>query len=180
MININLLPWREHKRERNRKIFFITLLGVTIIFIFFAGIVHVRLNQLINNQNDRNNYLISEIRSSEAKNEQIKSLKKYQQDIIAQMAVAQQLKENRLVVVKLFNVLSAIFPDGIYVNSITMDNKNLMIVGQAENYAIIVKLMRNIDDSSILENPKLEKVVMMANDFPYQFFITTAVKTSRK
>ena len=57
MAHINLLPWREEKRQERLKQFAIgTGLSVVLTAVLFYSVV-LFVNSLIDEQNDRNNYL---------------------------------------------------------------------------------------------------------------------------
>ena len=62
MAQINLLPWREERRQELKKDFLITL---GLVVVLGAGLVLLAdriVNAQIDNQNARNQYLSSEIK----------------------------------------------------------------------------------------------------------------------
>ena len=57
MAKINLLPWREARREQLKQQFFANL-GVSVIgAALLAGLVYLLINASITNQNNRNAYI---------------------------------------------------------------------------------------------------------------------------
>ena len=61
MAHINLLPWREEKRQERQQQFFIAMgLTLALAIIIFA-IFNSHMNSLLDKQNQRNAYLQKEI-----------------------------------------------------------------------------------------------------------------------
>lgn len=62
MAKINLLPWREQRRERLRKEFLAVLGAVVAVGVLVAVLGHTVIDGRITHQNERNEYLRSHIR----------------------------------------------------------------------------------------------------------------------
>ena len=61
MANINLLPWREQRRELQRKEFFVILGSIAGLGLLAVLLAHITINGQIGGQADRNNYLQTNI-----------------------------------------------------------------------------------------------------------------------
>ncbi|HEL8420035.1 TPA: pilus assembly protein PilN, partial [Legionella pneumophila] len=72
MTEINLLPWREQKREQEKKLFTTMLLIGIIIAAAIVFLMNSYVSHLISNQMNRNQILQKEIT---ALDEQIKEIK---------------------------------------------------------------------------------------------------------
>ncbi|MFK8067374.1 MAG: PilN domain-containing protein [Gammaproteobacteria bacterium] len=156
MSNINLLPWREERREARKK-HFLTALGMTA----FMGIVaialgHLYFDKLISNQNSRNAYIEQEISALEEEISQIKSLEKEKRSLIARMRAIETLQTSRPLVVHLFDELVTSLPEGIYITEIQQQSEVLTIKGSAQSNARVSNFMRNLEASKWLTGATLE------------------------
>src|SRR6266568_1290976 len=61
MVRINLLPHREQKRQARQRQFVSLAVGLAILGIAVVGLGHVVIAARIDNQNNRNNLLKTEI-----------------------------------------------------------------------------------------------------------------------
>src|SRR5262245_47873281 len=124
MANINLLPWRERRREERKKTFFV-MLGISAGFalaIIGIGILYIKSE--ISNQNARNAYLTTTIAELDTKIAEIRNLQQQKQDLTERMAVIQDLQGRRPVIVRLFDELVRTLPEGVYYNNITRTGDN--------------------------------------------------------
>ncbi|MGD8236702.1 MAG: pilus assembly protein PilN, partial [Chromatiales bacterium] len=95
MARINLVPWREKRREQ-RKRDFIMLLGAGVVgSLLIMGLWHLINQNMIDNQIDRNNLLRKEIALVDAQLAEIKRLDETKQRLIARMELIQSLQESR-------------------------------------------------------------------------------------
>ncbi|CBL45914.1 Type IV fimbrial biogenesis protein, involved in pilus assembly [gamma proteobacterium HdN1] len=162
MARINLLPWREERRQELKKQFLTILVGV--IFVG-AGSVYVA-NMVVESetayQNTRNEFVQAETRKLDEQIKEIAELKKKRASLIERMNVIQDLQGNRPMVVKVFDELARTMPDGVYYASITETGDTITADGVAESNTRISTLMRNLDDSGTFLRPTLSKVVKHA------------------
>ena len=72
MAQINLLPWREERREERQQQFFTAVVaGLIFAAIILYGVI-VFANGLLDEQNNRNTYLKTEITELDKKIKEIK------------------------------------------------------------------------------------------------------------
>lgn len=155
MPRINLLPWREELRKKRQQDF-VAALAFTVIVggaIAFAGKVHV--DQLVSNQEARNEYLRNEIRIVDGKIAEIKELQATKNRLIARMQIIEQLQKSRPQVVHLFDELVRTLPNGVYLDSAIQQGDSIELRGAAESNARVAAYMRNLEASEWLKNPML-------------------------
>ncbi|MEJ2316750.1 MAG: PilN domain-containing protein, partial [Gammaproteobacteria bacterium] len=146
MARINLVPWREQRREQ-RKRDFIMLLGAGVVgTLLVMGLWHLINQNMIDNQIDRNNLLRKEIALVDAKLAEIKQLDETKQRLIARMELIQSLQESRPKAVRLMDDLVLMMPDGVVLTSIKQSDSTISIEGNAQSNAQISALMRNIEE----------------------------------
>lgn len=156
MAKINLLPWREEQRAEKAKQF-----GVSALFtaLVGAGIVYGGMhfaNSKINNQQNRNNYLQSEIDNLKKDLKQIEELESTKSNLLARMDIIQELQTRRPQVVHTFQELAERVPDGVFLMSMKQNQDVLAFEGRADSNARVSTLMRNLDASDWFKQPGLE------------------------
>ncbi|WP_108652317.1 PilN domain-containing protein [Dongshaea marina] len=155
MSAINLLPWREAVKQRQKTQFF-TLLGcfaVLTLLLVFA--VNWFIGKAVDNQNSRNQYLQREMVVLDSKIGEIQRLKKRRAQLIERMDLINQLQLSRNLSVHLFNQLPKVVPPGVYLGSLKLNNKRIDVVGDTEAYSRVANMMRRIESSGWLGNTKI-------------------------
>ncbi len=158
MANINLLPWRERKREEHKKSFFISLGVAAGIAVALLGLSDRVVNASINNQAALNEYLRQQIVLLDEKLVQIKLLREQKAALTERMAVIQGLQGTRPIIVRLFDELVRSLPEGVYYNSIIRTGDSISLEGVAESNNRISALMRDLDASKWFADPDLRQV----------------------
>ncbi|WP_455230047.1 PilN domain-containing protein [Geopseudomonas aromaticivorans] len=158
MARINLLPWREQRREERKQRFLVALGAVLVgaAALVFAGDQY--LNGAIEQQNARNDYVRKEIAALDARIKEISELKKRREELLERMKIIQDLQGNRPVTARVFDQLVRTLPDGVHFTALKMTGKNIAIQGAAESNNRVSALMRNLDASDWLAAPNLTEV----------------------
>ena len=158
MIRVNLLPHRAEKRKARREQFY-ALSGVMLVFgglIWFLG--YSVINGQISAQEGKNAFLKSEIAALDKQIDEIKKLKEQTSALLASKQVIESLQANRAEIVYLFNELARQVPGGVYLKSIKQGGGKITLAGYAQSDARVSTLMRNLDDSPLLEKPNLAEI----------------------
>lgn len=158
MAKINLLPWREDRRQALKKTFLVT---TALVAIISAGLVLLGdriVNSQIEYQNSRNSHLTQNIRELDKKVAEIRELQKRRNQLIERMRVIQELQGNRPIIVRILDQLVRTIPDGVFYSSLTTTNRVITINGIAESNNRVSSLMRRLDGSDWLAGPNLDKV----------------------
>lgn len=158
MTDINLLPWRELKREQEKKQFTVYLFVSFLAAIVVVFLLNYYANSLINAQTDRNKRLEREVELLNKQIAEIKGLKKIRQALIARMTVIQSLQATRTLTVHLFDELIKIMPDGVFLSHLERTGDKVVLLGYAESNTNISQLMRNIDNNTWIDNPELTEI----------------------
>ena len=158
MAHINLLPWREEKRQEQTRQF-ATVTGLSLILtgaILF--VVHVTFNNQIDHQKSRNKILNNEIAQLDEALKQIEELEDTKEQLLARMDVIQSLQQQRPQIVHLFDDFVRTVPEGIYLVDVKQESSQLTIKGVAESNGRVSAYMRNIDASEWMATPKLKVI----------------------
>lgn len=158
MARINLLPWREQRREERKQRFLVALGAVLVgaAALVFAGDQY--LNGAIAQQNVRNEFVRKEIAVLDARIKEISELKQRRQQLLERMKTIQDLQGNRPIIGRVFDQLVRTLPDGVHFTELKMTGKNIAIKGAAESNNRVSALMRNLDGSEWLTAPNLTEV----------------------
>lgn len=158
MARINLLPWREELRKQKQQQFAVITAGTAVVGGLLVLLTHMQFSGLIDNQNQRNQFIETEIAALDKKIAKIKDLEKTKTALLARMDIIQQLQHSRPQSVHLMDQLVATLPDGLYLNKITQKGTSLTLSGSAQSNARVSAYMRNIDSSEWMAQPKLEVI----------------------
>lgn len=158
MIRVNLLPHREEKRKARRQQFYalgglVLLLGGLIWFLGFSVV-----NGYIGAQEEKNAFLKREIAELDKQIDEIKKLKEQTTALLARKQVIESLQANRAETVYLFNELARQVPGGIYLKSVKQNGQFVSLIGYTQSNARVSALMRNLDESPLLEKPELIEI----------------------
>lgn len=158
MAQINLLPWREERRQEQKREFMATM---AFVVIFAAGVVLLAdrvVNNQIDNQRARNNYLTENIRELDKAVAEIRELQKRRNQLIDRMRVIQELQGTRPLIVRVLDQLVRTIPDGVFYTNLNTHNRRITVNGVAESNNRVSSLMRRLDASDWLAAPNLDKV----------------------
>lgn len=158
MAKINLLPWREARREELKRAF-LTILGLVAAVAFVSLVLADRyVNSQIDGQRARNDYLSQNIRELDKQVEEIRDLQRKRNQLIDRMRVIQELQGNRPIIVRVLDQLVRTVPDGVFYTSVGARGNELSIDGVAESNNRVSSLMRRLDASDWLKEPNLDAV----------------------
>lgn len=158
MAQINLLPWREERRQELKRAFLAT---IAFVIIFAAGVVLLAdrvVNSQIENQRARNTYLTENIKELDKAVAEIRELQKRRNQLIDRMRVIQELQGTRPLIVRVLDQLVRTIPDGVFYSNLNTSNWRITINGIAESNNRVSSLMRRLDSSDWLSAPNLDKV----------------------
>ena len=155
---INLLPHRAERRKRAAKHFATVSAGTAIIGIALAFLMYQFYARQIEVQNDRNNFLASEIKKLDKDIADINELKNQIQALLARKTIIEQLQADRAQTVHLLEQMVKQMPEGIYLKSMKQTGPKVHIVGYAQSNARVSTLMRNVEASPWLTQPVLVEV----------------------
>lgn len=158
MVEINLLPWREQKRQREKKLFIKWLMisssiALVIVFSLNYHIVLLRKNQYVRNQILQQEIIIYDSQIKEAN-----TLKKEKRRLISQISVVQNLQATRILLVHLLDELTKIVPSGIYFAQIKGYENVISVFGYAESNTDVSLVLQNIEHNTWIHNPILNEI----------------------
>jgi len=160
-VRINLLPHREEKRQARQRQFVSFGVLLAILALAVVGLVHMVFTAKIDEQNDRNRLLKSEIAKLDEQIKEIDKLRDQIQQVLARKQVVENLQANRNEAVHLIDQVVRQLPDGIYLKSIHQTGSRVQMIGYAQSNARVSTLMRNIEASPWLASPELVEIKLV-------------------
>ncbi|HEU4670161.1 MAG TPA: PilN domain-containing protein [Dyella sp.] len=177
MAHINLLPWRAERRKQREREFFMQLgaafVAALLCLILWAWWMDLR----IDNQNERNAYLQTEIKQVDEKIAKIKDLEKVRDRLLARKQIIEQLQANRSQMVHLFDELVKTIPASARLTGLKQSGDSLSLDGVAQSNASVAEYMRNIEASPWMGHADLRKTENVHKDvrMPYVFGLNVAL-----
>lgn len=163
MIQINLLPWREQAR-RDKQIQFAILIASFIGLAFFAIIfIHICYGRAISHQQDRINFLQSEITQKQADLTALKGQKQEQHDLDAELHFIMNLQTKSFQAVRLLDELASAVPPSVLLDKINREGSTITISGTAQSDSQVTIFMKNIAKSPGLKQPVLTGISAQEN-----------------
>jgi len=182
MTRLNLLPWRDLRRKAQDRNLIGIAVGSCVLMLVIVGFAYWQIDAMIEGQTQRNNFLAQEIKKVEEEIKEIKQLEKTRDDLIARMNVIEQLQQDRIRIVHVFDDLVRKLPEGVYLTALKQAGVNFTISGVAQSNARVSAFMRNLDASDWFVNPDLDVINVSAkgNDRLSQFTLRVNQKLKPK
>jgi len=158
MTEINLLPWRERKREQEKKMFTTMVAVASMVAVFIVFLINYYANNLVSAQTQRNQLLQTEINHLDNEIKEIRALKQTREALISRMTIVQNLQSTRTLMVHLFDELIKVMPSGVYVTKLERKSDVVSLWGYSESNTNISNLMRNIEANGWIQNPILTEI----------------------
>lgn len=166
MNSINLLPWREWRRERARRTLFVHLglsgaAGIAVVLAMGWQLERdsVRMDR-------RNDYLRERIGGLDRRIADIEKLADQTERVLSRLAAARGLQGNRQTMVRTFDALARTVADGVHYTSVSMTDGLFAASGAAASNDRVSSLMRNLEDSPWFAAPSL-KSISESRDSPH-------------
>ncbi|HVT36336.1 MAG TPA: PilN domain-containing protein [Nevskiaceae bacterium] len=179
-MRINLLDWRQARRDLRKKQF-LTLLGLgagaalaLVLFGYFIA------SQAVQHQNARNDYLRAQIAETDQKIAEIQDLEKTRANLLARMRVIEELQASRSATVHFFDEIVNTLPDGVSITSLRQAGANVTITGVAESTGRISTYLKNLDASTWFADPKLIEIKTFEKDKQRKAEFTLQVRNLTK
>ncbi len=166
MPHINLLPWREELRSEKQRQLINVAVGAVVVMLGIIVLVHLRMAGMISDQDNRNKYMGDQIAIVDKQIKEINTLEKEKAALLARMKVIQQLQGTRPVIVHLFDEISKTLPDQVVLLSLNKKGESITMEGIADSNDYVSQLMRNLNDSPWLTNPKLSVIEADKPQYP--------------
>jgi type IV pilus assembly protein PilN len=158
MARINLLPWREERRQLRKREFF-TQMGVAAagaVAAVIGGIMF--MNSQIELQNERNQYLKAQIADLDRKIVTIQDLEKRKAVLLKKKEIIETLQGDRSLMLNLFIQLAKTIPEGVKLGGIKQAADTISLSGIAQSEARVAQYSRSMEASNFLKDADIVQV----------------------
>lgn len=153
MVKINLLPWREEKRQQLTKEFFILLGAGGIIAAAIVASIFYVYSHNIDFQKSRNTRITQEISKLDKEIKEIENFEKERDRLLARKQVIEELQANRTQMVHLFDELVKTIPNGVFLENIKQNGSSITLEGYAQSHSRVSAYMRELAKSEWFKSP---------------------------
>ncbi len=171
MTRINLLPWREARRVQRQR----QLIGMLIVAALFAVggvfLAHAEINNRIEFQKERNDYLRGEIARLKKAAEELQALQQTRNRLVERLNVIQTLQTSRPIRVRMLDELVRLIPPELFLNTFRTSGTQVTLNGTARDDLVISGFMRDLRSSALFGEPVLQVIeTRNINNVPARVF----------
>ncbi|WP_447529658.1 PilN domain-containing protein [Vreelandella sp. TE19] len=162
-ININLLAWRDARREKRTRQFYKMLALALVVGVLMALAVGLVYQQELDGQEMRNAYITRHVEQLE---HQIADVKRYQEDaaqLSTQLELFKTLQSERTDTVELFNALAASLADGVVYEQLSREGERVRLTATANDERQVSEQLRRIASMQGFAVPVLSEVTSAPN-----------------
>ena len=156
MVEFNLLPYREARRLRQRRLFFQLLALSCAVGVFSAFVMAVVFDSLIDRQRYSNDLAKADVKQWDQKIKHVATLQTEIAALKKRQHAMSLLQSQRYLPVHVMNALTAEFPDGMLLTKVLQSAQGILITGDALSSDAVFEWMLHLaQKSTLFSNPEL-------------------------
>ena len=181
LIKINLLPYREEINKRKQQQFKTLMYGAVLIGLASVAGAYLFIDNMTNNQLERNTLLETSIAHLDSELTEIQKLKQEKDAFLLKKNKIEELQLKRLQAAKILDSLNETIPDNTYLTSleaVTADSYRLN--GRTSSDNRVANMMRAMPNTGIFNQPELLSIKKNNSyqEFTLQATLNPIVKAS--
>ena len=181
LIKINLLPYREEINKRKQQQFKTLMYGAVLIGLASVAGTYLFIDNMTNNQLERNTLLEPSIAHLDSELTEIQKLKQEKDAFLLKKNKIEELQLKRLQAAKILDSLNETIPDNTYLTSleaVTADSYRLN--GRTSSDNRVANMMRAMPNTGIFNQPELLSIKKNNSyqEFTLQATLNPIVKAS--
>ncbi|HEZ3143643.1 PilN domain-containing protein [Neisseria meningitidis] len=156
LIKINLLPYREEMNKRKQQQFKTLMYGAVLTGVAAVAATYLFIDNMINNQSERNTLLETSIAHLDTELSEIQKLKQEKDTFLIKKNKIEELQLKRLQAAKILDSLNEAVPGSTYLTSldaVTADSYRLS--GRTSSDNRVAAMMRAMPNTGIFKQPEL-------------------------
>ena len=181
LIRIHLLPYREEINKRKQQQFKTLMYGAVLIGLASVAGTYLFIDNMTNNQLERNTLLETSIAHLDTELTEIQKLKQEKDAFLLKKNKIEELQLKRLQAAKILDSLNETIPDNTYLTSleaVTADSYRLN--GRTSSDNRVANMMRAMPNTGIFNQPELLSIKKNNSyqEFTLQATLQPIVKTT--
>lgn len=157
--DINLLPWREEKRQEYKQRFYgMVVLGVLVaIGLQWFGSLYI--DHLKTQQKARNQQLQAYVQELDKQLINLKAIEAKHKSILTRLRLVESLQNERNKTTDFMNLMLELVPEGVYVDKMKMNGRDVEIGGISDSTSGLATMLDNFENSAWLMNIEMHSIV---------------------
>jgi len=158
MPHVNLLPWREKQRQSQKQHYLMGLMAVAAVVGLLFWFIGQAIDQKINHQQSRNQFLQQKIAVLDAQIAEIQKVRESKNAIEQRMSLIEQLQASRNIAAVIFDELARLVPAGVAFESFTRAHNQIEIEGVSDSNNHLSDFIRSLDSSKVFTGAELSSI----------------------
>jgi type IV pilus assembly protein PilN len=154
----NLLPWRETQKHDNKKNFFIFLLKIFLYGAFAVLLLHGLLSTAVYFQHRKNTIAEEKIARLNIQAQPVNQIIQKNAVLNLQLQRLERLSDPQTAEVKFLDSINHSLPEGIFLNSLKLDGKNIFLTGRAETEASVELFISRLKQNTFFAGIQLKHI----------------------
>ena len=158
MPKLNLLPWREQRRQQKNKQFIMALVLSLAITLLMAGAVWGYLQQTNHSLILANKVLIDKNAQLQIAIDKDQSEKQRQQKIVAQFTEVERLAHHRNSLVQLWSELTSVIPTTMSLTAIESQQGSMVFRGKSKESSAVSKFVAYLQQNPAIQQAQVKHI----------------------
>ncbi len=179
---INLLPWRDKKREQMRRFFFFKLIGSFCISFMLIMVFFITTDARLNTQLARNKHLEQELLTLDKTLAQAEEKKRLKAILNQKVSLVNGLQKQRNNVTLLLNFLSELLPNGVLLEKVSTKGAVVTLKGRSQTNDKLAQLLARLEQSDKADKVQIHSIIKkdqekteVSHQFVATFYLTQFV-----
>ena len=178
MTHINLLPWRQRRRQRQRRAFFGALAVAVCAAALVVALAAWRKAETVERHRRASDLLTADLATVNARIAAIDALRRDREALEQHSATLRRLMAERGTAVAILNALSLAAVPGARYTRLARDDRTVTVRGVADSHDRIADLMRNLGTAAPFEGSVLKTISGTDGEAPTHATGTVAFELS--
>ena len=154
----NLQPWREQRREEQRKSFLYATVGIIAICAAALGADYWLQTNYLEQQQAAISRLESDIAKLATAKKEVERLRKLNEQVNQQIEVIQALQAERGFVTEMLDYVAQNTPETVFLDSIDYKAGKVIVTGVASSDGGVAQFIRNMDKFQYFSKVALDNI----------------------
>ena len=155
----NLQPWREQRREEQKKNFTYASFGIVFLCAAALGAYYWQQTNYIEEQKSAISQLEENINKLSTAETEVKRLQELNRQVNLQIDVIQGLQAERGLATEMLDYIAQHTPETVFLSSINYQAGKVVITGVASNDSGVAQFIRNMEKFQYFSKASIENIV---------------------